>query len=88
MPILGTGQPQRSDDYGPMNVDAKIKLRKKEVQLLGYATGEMYLDKEYRKLSELCERALDLCELDLKTIKSVQRWKESCLERMSQASSG
>ncbi|KAK3710105.1 hypothetical protein LTR37_010536 [Vermiconidia calcicola] len=68
--------------------DTKIKLRKKEVQLLGYAAGEMYFERDYENLTALCERALDLCELDVKVIDSVQRWRERCLERMLQASSG
>ncbi|KAK4496752.1 hypothetical protein PRZ48_012735 [Zasmidium cellare] len=36
--------------------DAKIKLSKKDVQLLGYAVGEMYFDRRYDEIIDLCEK--------------------------------
>ncbi|KXT06850.1 hypothetical protein AC578_7183 [Pseudocercospora eumusae] len=38
---------------------AKPKLSKKEVQLLGYAVGEMYFDRKYQDIIDLCQRVGD-----------------------------
>ena len=65
------------------NGDAKICLGKKEFQLLGYAVGEMYFDKEYSRIIELCERVRARCEMDAKLEESLDRWERRCRERMA-----
>lgn len=61
----------------------KARLSKKDVQLLGYAVGEMYYDKEYKKVVELCVKVREVCQIDEKTSEGLQRWIKRCEERLS-----
>lgn len=65
------------------NGHSKVKLSKKDAQLLGYAVGELYYDKEYTKIVGLCERVQHFCDVDEKTAESLTRWAKRCQERMS-----
>ena len=60
-----------------------IKLAKKDVQLLGYAVGELYYDKQFLRIVELCSTVTKRCEVDGKTAESLKRWEKRCRERMS-----
>ncbi|GAB1731256.1 hypothetical protein NU195Hw_Modified_297t1 [Hortaea werneckii] len=52
----------------------KVKLSKKETQLLGYAVGELYFSRRFDGVVDLCERVLVGCELDAKTRAGVEKW--------------
>ena len=60
----------------------KVKLRKKDVQLLGYAAAELYYDREYARMIELCERVKERCEVDAKAEEGLGRWVERCEGRL------
>lgn len=62
---------------------SRVKLSKKDAQLFGYAVGELYYDKEYTKILDLCERVGRLCDVDEKTAESLHRWTRRCKERIS-----
>ncbi|KXT18236.1 hypothetical protein AC579_2873 [Pseudocercospora musae] len=67
-----------------VDVDAKLaktKLSKKEVQLLGYAVGEMYFDRKYQDIIGLCQRVGTRCEVDEKLSRSLEKWTSRCRER-------
>ena len=84
VPVLETGKGKQTNGTTSMNGGAaKVKLGKKNVQLLRYAVGELYYDKDYAKLVDLCERVRALCEIDEKTAESMDRWVRRCRERMS-----
>ncbi|KAK1825519.1 hypothetical protein LTR12_000320 [Friedmanniomyces endolithicus] len=59
-----------------------IRLGKKDAQLLGYAVGELYYDKRYRDIIQLCERVKMVCETDGKTAESLRRWTRRCETRL------
>ena len=59
-----------------------VKLAKRDCQLLGYAVGELYYDKEYARIIELCERVTSGCQVDAKTLGSLQKWTKRCEERL------
>lgn len=59
----------------------RVKLGKKDAQLLGYAAGQMYLERRYREAAELCERVREQCEVDAKTGEALERWIGRCRER-------
>ncbi|UJO24786.1 uncharacterized protein CLAFUR5_13803 [Fulvia fulva] len=63
----------------------KIVLGKKDVMLLGYALGEMYYERRYQEIIELCERVEEVClvEGDKKLGEALGRWRERCKSRMS-----
>ncbi|KAK3050485.1 hypothetical protein LTR09_008396 [Extremus antarcticus] len=64
------------------NGHSKVKLGKRDSQLLGYAVGELYYDKDYAGVVELCQRVKDRCEFDVKTAEALERWCGRCRERM------
>lgn len=66
-----------------VNDYSKTRLSKKDIQLLGYAIGELYYDKDYQRLLELCERISHCCEVDEKTTQSLSRWMQKCYDRLS-----
>lgn len=65
----------------------KVKLGKKEIQLLGYVVGEMYYDRKYGEILELCERVKGICEVEggerekKRLEESLERWEGRCRER-------
>lgn len=61
---------------------SKAKLSKKDLQLLGYAAAELYYDKEYGPLLELCERVKKDFEIDNKTLDTMNRWTSRCKQRL------
>lgn len=65
------------------NGDTKARLSKKEIQLLGYAVGELYYDGEYAEVVDLCGRVRDVCDIDTKTDDSLNRWVLRCHERLA-----
>lgn len=68
--------------------DAKIKLGKKDVQLLGYAVGEMYYDRRYGEVVELCEKVQGRCEVDGKLKSTLKRWIVRCRGKMEESGVG
>ena len=82
VPVLGRSDVDEADGHEVTNGHAKVKLSKKDFQLLGYAVGEMYYDKQYEKLLELCSRLRARCEVDGKTLESLERWEARCRNRM------
>lgn len=83
LPILDTRSTDSTETDDMTNGHSKVKLSKKDVQLLGYAVGEMYFDKEYMRIIKLCERVMVCCEVDGKTNESLKRWERKCWERIS-----
>ncbi|KAK0947222.1 hypothetical protein LTR29_001506 [Friedmanniomyces endolithicus] len=59
-----------------------VRLGKKDLQLLGYAVGELYYDKRYRDIILLCERVRLVCEIDGRTAESLGRWTQRCEVRL------
>ncbi|GIZ44278.1 hypothetical protein CKM354_000748100 [Cercospora kikuchii] len=65
----------------------KVKLRKKEVQLLGYVVGEMHYDRKYEQILELCEKVREICEVEggerekNRLEESLERWDGRCRQR-------
>ena len=87
VPVLASDLTMAKDNDISTNGHSSVKLSKKDVQLLGYAVGEMYFDKEFMRAIELCERVKLSCEVDGKTTESLNRWESRCQERLSGASS-
>lgn len=77
VPVLAAGSEGQSNGAG-----GKVKMGKKEVQWLGYAVGEMYLERRYGEVVALCERVRARCEVDAKLGESLGRWEGRCRERM------
>lgn len=63
----------------------RVRLSKKDFQLLGYAVGELYLDKEYGRILQLCWRVRERCEVDPKAGESLERWERKCRGRLGQS---
>lgn len=60
----------------------RIKLTKKEYQLLGYAAGELYFDHKFAKLLDLCDMVEERCEVDVKLRESLDRWRGRARAKM------
>lgn len=86
LPVLASGQAQGDSSQGD-RVEERAKPTKKEVQLLGYAVGELYFDRRYQEVLELCERVVARCDLDTKTKDSIERWSRRCKERSAEVAS-
>ena len=82
VPILEAGTPSANGTDTDSN-GAKAKLSKKEVQLLGYAVGEMYFDRKYQDIIDLCQRVEERCEADKKLNQSLEKWTGRCRDRLS-----
>jgi hypothetical protein len=80
----GSGASSCSGDAtnGVDGVAQKTNLSKKDVQLLGYAAGELYYDRRYEELKELCGRVRERCEVDVKVEESLRRWSGRCEARL------
>ncbi|KAF7193525.1 hypothetical protein HII31_05100 [Pseudocercospora fuligena] len=81
LPILEAGT---SSANGTDTDRAKAKLSKKDVQLIGYAVGEMYFDRKYQDIIDLCQRVEEKCETDKKLNQSLEKWMGRCRERLGQ----
>ena len=79
VPVLDQTASGLADGRNTFN--AKTKLSKKHIQLLGYAVGELYYDKEFKRAIEQCQRVRSSCEVDRKTEDSLERWIVRCEER-------
>ena len=79
--VLDIDSTKHVNNSGSINGYSKVKLSKKDLQLLGYAVGEMYYDKEYMRTIELCDRVKACCEIDEKTAESLNRWERKCREK-------
>ena len=83
VPVLELSDVDEANGTGGTDLNGpKVKLGKKDFQLLGYAVGEMYYDKQYGRILELCERVTARCEIDEKTAESLGRWERRCGERL------
>lgn len=56
--------------------EGKVNLTKKNVQLLGYAVGEMYYDGKYKEIVELCGMVRERCGVEEggKLDGTLERW--------------
>lgn len=75
-PVNGSRQ-DRCDGGG----SGKARLGKKDVQLLGYAVGQLYFERQYSGVVALCERVRERCVVDEKTGDGLERWMRRCKER-------
>jgi hypothetical protein len=82
VPVLA--QEINSEERGAKQEDGheKVKLSKRDGQLLGYAVGELYYDKEFGRVIELCQRVRERCAVDGKTDEALERWEKRCQERV------
>jgi hypothetical protein len=64
---------------------SKYKLSKREIQLLGYAAGELYFRREWSRLSALCRAVEEKCEVDAKLHASLVKWNDKAIRRMRSA---
>ena len=82
--LLATVPALCSRPEGQSNEDGaqKVKLGKKDAQLLGYAVGEMYFEGQYGQVVRLCESVRERCEVDEKMGEALERWVRRCRERM------
>lgn len=62
----------------------KVRLSKKDIQLLNYAVGELYYARHYEGVVRLCGRVREVCEVDGKTEESLGRWMRRCAEGMGE----
>jgi len=83
VPILTHSNGHSHHQSDCTNGTAKVRMSKKEIQLLGYAVGEMYCDRRYHEIIGLCDRVYALCEIDDKTCQSLRKWTTRCRERVS-----
>lgn len=83
IPVL---RPDYQSDTVSRHGEARLKLSKKDIQLLGYAVGKMYYDRRYEDVVGLCNRVRDACEVDGKTKESLERWMERCKARLAAGS--
>ncbi|KAF2719534.1 hypothetical protein K431DRAFT_202127, partial [Polychaeton citri CBS 116435] len=58
------------------------RLDKREAQLVGYAMGELYYDRRYATIVDLCERLPQTYGLDAKTATNLKKWIHQSSERM------
>lgn len=58
-----------------------IQLDKRQQQLVGYAMGELYYDREYAAILKLLDHIEAACQLDDKLIASMKRWRQRCIDR-------
>ncbi|EMC97517.1 hypothetical protein BAUCODRAFT_147585 [Baudoinia panamericana UAMH 10762] len=82
VPTLAASSMTNGDGVGH-DTAQRTRLSKKDLQLLGYAVGEMYYDREYTGVLELCTRVKQRCEIDTKTAESVARWISRCEDRLA-----
>ncbi|KAK4901869.1 hypothetical protein LTR27_001643 [Elasticomyces elasticus] len=81
IPALDTQleDPSTTNGHG---AHVKHKLSKRDGQLLGYAVGQLYYDKRFQDIIQLCGRVKRACTIDSKTAESLQRWTQRCEQRM------
>ncbi|KAK4549739.1 hypothetical protein LTR36_005040 [Oleoguttula mirabilis] len=85
VPLLRPKTGPDGDTAQAANGGLAAKLSKKDLQLLGYTVGELYHDHEYAKVIELCVRVKNVCQLDERTMASLQKWIARCWERLQTA---
>ncbi|KAK5138404.1 hypothetical protein LTR08_003465 [Meristemomyces frigidus] len=83
VPLLRLDQSPVDDGLAAESSSTPVKLGKRDCQLLGYAVGELYYDREYAKAVELCERVTSVCQMDAKTLGSLQKWAKRCELRLA-----
>ncbi|KAI7258840.1 hypothetical protein KC343_g3589 [Hortaea werneckii] len=72
--VAGDKGEGRDGEGGEHGKGEKVKLSKKETQLLGYVVGELYFSRQFEGVVDLCQRVLVGCELDAKTRAGVEKW--------------
>jgi hypothetical protein len=71
----------QTHDSGSLNAVARnTKLSNKDKNSLGYAVGEMYYDREFSRIIDLCRRVELACVVDARLGESLKKWT-----RMSEA---
>lgn len=84
VPTLGQPLDAEGNDSPHGTADARVQLNKKDVQLLGYAVGELYYARQFAKVVELCMRASRTCLVDGKTEEALARWERRCRDRLQE----
>ena len=72
-----------TDNAAVQDGSGKVKLSKKDFQLLGYVVGQWYFHHRYAEAVELCERVTERCAVDAKMEESLGRWIGRCTERLA-----
>jgi hypothetical protein len=83
VPMLDPKSTSSVNNLQSTNGQDKVKLSKKDCQLLGYAVGELYYDKDYAGVTDLCRRVQARCDFDLKTKEALGRWIQRSEKRAS-----
>lgn len=81
VPVLQTSSSGPQDDGV-----TKTKLGIKDKNLLGYAVGEMYYDRKFQEVIDLCQRVEMMCAVDAKLGESLKKWKGMCEAKMKNGS--
>lgn len=63
----------------------QTKLSNKDKNLLGYTVGEMYYDREFSKVIDLCRRVELICIVDARLRENLGKWMARCEVRMQSA---
>lgn len=64
--------------------EGRVKLNKREQQLLGYVVGELYWDREFERIVDLCDRVFGVCVVDKRLGLSLGKWRSRAMERLPQ----
>jgi len=72
----------RTSSDGDCAIEPKVKLGKRDVALVGYTVGELYYDREYSRVIQLCKRLRGVCQVDGKLGESLERWTARCEDRL------
>lgn len=86
--LLKTVPVLQIDDSAPLDeAVSRTKLGNKDKNLLGYAVGEMYYDRKFSKVIDLCQRVEAVCTVDAKLGESLKKWTGMCERKMQGMSS-
>ena len=83
VPVLANKSEENTRATIATNGHTRTRLSKKDIQLLGYAVGELYYDEQYHRILDLCERLRNFCDVDEKTRESLDRWSARSRDRLS-----
>lgn len=83
IPVLQINASRSLDEVLP-----KTKLGNKDKNLLGYAVGEMYYDRKFSEVIDLCQRVETVCAVDTKLGESLKKWIGMCERKMQNMSGG
>ena len=76
VPELGNATVETTSNGGARKLDKRDQL------LLGYVVGEMYYDRDYAGIAELCGRVREVCVVDARLGGNLDRWTEKARARL------